>query len=167
MPTTTVPGLWLGDQNVKIPALSHLLSFKVNLAAANTSQTIALPTSYTNPAQLVLPGPAPSGEPQQGKRFFATHLMVRDANAPIGGTAGGSVALLDQSTGVTVGTLNLSTVAGENPTMILQALNKLPANGAVNPNDQLAVVYTAPTTASSTTGTTFTVEVFGFWQQNV
>jgi hypothetical protein len=167
MPSTNVPGLWLGDQNTKIPSLSHLLSYKVNLSAANTTQTIVIPTTYQNPAQVVLPGPAPSGEPPQGKRFFATHLVVRDANGPIGGTAGGSVALLDQTTGVTVGSVASPTSAGANPVANIGALTQLPANGAINPNDTLAVVYTQPTTANSTTGTIFTLDVFGYWQQNV
>lgn len=167
MPSTNVPGFWLGDQNTKIPAVSHFFSFKVNLAAANTAQTVVIPTAYQNPAQLVLPGPAPSGEPPQGKRFFATIIAVRDANGPIGGTAGGSVAILDQTTGVTVGSVASQTTAGANPVAYYNMLTSVPANGAINPNDTLAVVYTPPTTASSTTGTIFTVDVFGYWQQNV
>lgn len=166
MPTTTVPGLWLGDQNTKIPSLSHVLSYKAVLNAANTAQTIAIPTTYQNPAQAVLPGPAPSGEPPQGKRLFVGMLAVRDPNAAIGGTAGGSVALLDQTTGVTIGSCPLSTTAGFVGTLMAY-LASLPANGAINPNDQLAVVYTPPSTASATTGTIFTLDVFGFWQQNV
>lgn len=165
MPTTNVPGFWLADQNYKIPSLSHFFSFKVVLAAANTTQTVVIPTTYQNPAQLVLPGPAPTGEPPQGKRFFTTHIVVRDANGPIGGTAGGSVALLDQTTGVTIASVPSQTVAAANPVAYVGAQTTIA--GAVNPNDQLAIVYTAPTTASSTTGTIFTVDVFGYWQQNV
>jgi hypothetical protein len=158
-------GLWLAEQNTKIPAISHVLSFRVQLSAANTTQTVAIPQAITNPAQAVFPGIQPTGQPQQGRRLFVTEMVVRDANGPIGGTAGGSVALQDTTQSLTVAQVASSTSAGANPPYSRASVTA--GTAVVNPNDNLAVVYTAPTTASSTTGTAFTVDVFGYWQQGV
>jgi len=160
------PSTWSAEQNTKIPADTHYISYRVQLSAANVSGTFPIPTSQTNPAQATFPGVAPTGEPQQGRRMFVTKLVVRDATAAIGGTAGGSVALLDQTTGVTLITQASQTTAGANPTYVITTQVTSAANGAVNPNDQLAVVYTAPT-AGTATGTAFTVDVFGYIQQGI
>lgn len=164
MPTLS-PLTWIAEQNTKLSADTHIISYRCLLNAANTSQTLPIPTAQTNPAQATFPGIAPTGEPQQGRRFFVTKLVVRDANAAIGGTAGGSVALIDQSqANAIVATQASQTTAGSNPPYVVTTV----ANGtvAVNPNDTLAVVYTAPT-AGTATGTAFTVDVFGYYQQGI
>ena len=158
-------GLWLAEQNTKIPAITHVLSYRVQLTAANTTQTVAIPSAVTNPAQAVFPGIQPTGQPQQGRKLIVTGMVVRDANGPIGGTAGGSVALQDTTQALTVASVASPTAAGANPPYTKAELTT--GTAFVNPNDSLAIVYTAPTTASGTTGTAFTVDVFGYWQQAV
>lgn len=158
-------GLWLAEQNTKIPAISHVLSYRVQLTAANTTQTVAIPSAVTNPAQAVFPGIQPTGQPQQGRKLIVTGMVVRDANGPIGGTAGGSVALQDTTQALTVASVASPVTAGANPPYNKAEITT--GTAFVNPNDALAIVYTAPTTASGTTGTAFTVDVFGYWQQAV
>lgn len=158
-------GLWLAEQNTKIPAITHVLSYRVQLSAANSTQTVAIPSAVTNPAQAVFPGIQPTGQPQQGRKLMVTGLVVRDANGPIGGTAGGSVTLQDTTQGLAVATLPSATTAGLNAPYSKVEVTQ--GTAFVNPNDTLAVIYTAPTTASGTTGTAFTVDVFGYWQQGV
>ena len=156
--------LWLAEQNTKIPAISHVLSYRVQLNAANTSQTVSVPSAVTNPAQAVFPGIQPTGQPQQGRKLIVTGLVVRDANAALGGTAGGSVTLQDTTQGIAVVTQPSSTTAGQNPPYTKTEVT----TGAafVNPNDALAIIYTAPS-AGAATGTAFTVDVLGYWQQAV
>lgn len=157
--------LWLAEQNTKVPAISHVLSYRATLTAANTTQTIAIPSAVTNPAQAVFPGIQPTGQPQQGRKLVVTGMVVRDANGPIGGTAGGSVTLQDTTQGLAVVSQASPTTAGQNPPYTKTEVTT--GTAFVNPNDALAIIYTAPTTASGTTGTAFTVDVFGYWQQAV
>lgn len=157
--------LWLAEQNTKVPAISHVLSFRVLLTAANTTQTVTIPSTVLNPAQAVFPGIQPTGQPQQGRKLVVTSLIVRDANGPLGGTAGGSVALQDVTQAITIVSVPSQTSAGANAPY--QKAEVTVGTAFVNPNDTLAVVYTAPTTPSGTTGTAFTVDVMGYWQQAV
>lgn len=156
--------LWLAEQNTKVPAISHVLSYRVQLTAANTTQTVPIPSAVTNPAQAVFPGIQPTGQPQQGRKLIVTSLIVRDANAALGGTAGGSVTLQDTTQGLAVVTMPSATAAGANPPYVKVDVTN--GTAFVNPNDALAVVYTAPTTGAAT-GTAFTVDVLGYWQQAV
>lgn len=158
-------GLWLAEQNTKIPAISHVLSYRVQLTAANTTQTVAIPAAVSNPAQAVFPGIQPTGQPQQGRKLIVTSLIVRDANGPLGGTAGGSVTLQDVTQNLAVVSLPSATTAGLNSPY--SKVEVTVGTVFVNPNDSLAIIYTAPTTASGTTGTAFTVDVMGYWQQGV
>jgi len=163
MPTLS-PMLWQAEQNVKIPAISHWISFRVQLNAANASQTVAIPTSQTNPAQAQFPGIAPTGQPQQGRVFVCTDLVVRAANGAIGGTAGGSVVLQDTTTSTAIATVTSPTSAGANPPYLRASITT--GTGLINPNDSLSIVYTAPS-AGTATATGFTVDVLGYWQQGI
>jgi hypothetical protein len=167
-------GLWLGDINTKTPAISHILSFRCVLSAANTSQIIALPNVNQNPAQVVPVSPSnlPTGvssEPQQGKRSFLTQMVVRDANGNLSGagaTAGGAVNLLDATQGNAV-CLSVTSAASATPPMIQISAQQPPATAVpIQPYDALSVQYVAPTGATAT-ATAFTVDVFGYWQQGV
>lgn len=158
------PLLWQAEQNVKIPSLSHWMSFRVQLNAANVSQTVAIPTSQTNPAQAVFPGIAPTGQPQVGRVFFCTHLVVRSANGAIGGTAGGSVTLQDTTSGQPVAVVNAPTTPGQNPPYIVSTVAT--GTATIAPNDSLAIIYTAPS-AGTATATGFTVDIMGYWQQGI
>lgn len=161
MPTLS-PLTWIAEQNTKLSADTHLLSYRVILTTANTSQTLNIPTSQTNPAQATFPGIAPTGEPQQGRRMFVTKLVVRDANGAIGGTAGGGVSLVDvtQSNAVVATSGAITTTA---PYFVAPVTS---GTVAVNPGDQLAVQYTAPTSGTAT-ATGMTVDVFGYFQQGI
>ncbi len=157
-------GLWLAETNTKIPAISHVLSFRAQLSAANTTQTIAIPSVVTNPAQAVFPGIQPTGQPQQGRKLMVTEMVVRDANGAVGGTAGGSIVLQDTTQGLAVATLASSTTAGANPPYTRTSITT--GTAFVNPNDALAIIYTAPSTGTAA-ATGFTVDIFGYWQQAV
>lgn len=158
-------GLWVAEQNTKIPASTHVLSYRATLTAANAGQTIALPSTVTNPAQAVFIGIQPTGQPQQGRRLFVTGLVVRDANGALGGTAGGSVQLLNVTQGNAVIASQASqTTAGANPAYVKTELTV--GTVVCNPNDQLAIQYVAPSSGTAT-GTAFSVDVFGYFQQAV
>jgi len=165
MPTLQ-SGLWQQEQNTKYPAVSHWFSMRVVLNASNTTQTVPVPVYGTNPAQAVFPGIQPTGEPQQGRRFFVTEIVVRDANGNLSGagaTAGGTVDLLDVTTSTTVATVT----SPANATMPAYVRATITSGlGVINPNDALSIVYTKPTGATAT-ATGFTVDVFGYWQQGV
>lgn len=165
MPTLQT-GFWQQEQNTKYPALTHWLSQRVLLSAANVTQTVAAPIYGANPAQAVFPGIQPTGEPQQGRRFFVTQLVLRDQNGNLSGagaTAGGTVALLDATTGVTIATVTSPAAATAPPYVVAPITTGL---GVINPNDAISFVYTAPTGATAT-ATGFTVDVMGYWQQGV
>lgn len=170
MPTLQ-SGFWQQEQNTKYPAISHWMSQRVVLTSANTTQTVATPIYGANPAQAVFPGIQPTGEPQVGRRFFVTELVLRDQNGNLSGagaTAGGTVQLVDVTTGTNGNPTVLATVTSPAsatvPAYIRQAVQT--GLGVVNPNDAVAIVYTAPTGATAT-ATGFTLDVFGYWQQGV
>ncbi len=161
-------GLWYADTNTKIPGLTHLLSYRVLLAATGTTQTVVLPDTANNPGQVVKTNPLqPYATPQQGKRLFPYLFVVRDPAgviAPTGSTGGGTIALIDQSqSNATVAMLS-STVGATSPLVQYQTLTS--ASVVINPYDQLAVTFTQPTGATSTV-TGFTVDLLGYWQQGV
>lgn len=133
-------GMWRAPQNTKIPALSHVFSFRVTgvnptLGAAAT--LVQLPATYSNAAQVT---PAqnsvnyaptaspvlPNNEPMQGLRLFVTQMVVRDANGTIGSntTATNStvIALIDQnynSSGAYTPTVNNNAAAAANTVIAL------------------------------------------------
>lgn len=161
-------GLWYADQNTKIPALSHYMSYRVLLANTGTTQTIQLPDTANNPGQVVKTNPVQAyAQPQQGKRFIPYLWVVRDAAgviAPAGTSSGGTVALINVSqSNATVATLT-STPGASSP--LVQFLTLTSAPVVINPNDQLAVTFTQTSGATSTT-TGFTVDLLGYWQQGV
>lgn len=165
MPTLQ-SGFWQQEQNTKYPAITHWMSQRVVLSAANTTQTVPTPVYGANPAQAVFPGIAPTGEPQVGRRFFVTELVLRDQNGNLSGsgaTAGGTVALLNATTNTTLATVTSPAAASAPPYVRVAVQTGL---GVVNPNDAVSIVYTAPTGATAT-ATGFTVDVFGYWQQGV
>lgn len=98
-------GMWRAAQNTKLPALTHVLSYRVqNLNPAGGQQVIAFPSSAGNAAQVVTAYPIQrDASPQQGVRMFIQSLILRDANGTLnatGGSAAGgnlTVALIDQS----------------------------------------------------------------------
>lgn len=161
-------GLWYADTNTKIPGLTHFFSYRVQLANAGTTQTVALPDTSSNPAQVVKTNPlAPYNEPQQGKRFFPYLWVVRDPAGvlnPTGSTGGGSVALVDQTqANATVASLT-STIGATSP--LVQYLTLTSAPVVIQPYDQLAITYTQSVSATAT-ATGFTVDLLGYWQQGV
>ncbi len=161
-------GLWMADPNTKIPAISHLFSYRVLLANAGTTQTIALPDTASNPGQVVKTNPVQAyAQPQQGKRFIPYIWVVRDPAgviAPTGTSSGGTVALIDQSqSNATVATLT-STPGASSPLVQIVTLTSAPV--VINPYDQLAITFTQTSGATSTT-TGFTVDLLGYWQQGI
>ena len=165
MPTLQT-GFWQQEQNTKYSALTHWLSQRVLLSAANVTQTVAAPIYGTNPAQAVFPGIQHTGQPQQGRRFFVTQLVLRDQNGNLSGagaTAGGTVALLDTTTGATIATVTSPATASAPPYVVAPITT---GAGVINHNDAISFVYTAPTGATAT-ATGFTVDVMGYWQQVV
>lgn len=165
MPTLQ-SGFWQQEQNTKYPAITHWCSQRVVLSAANTTQTVAAPIYGSNPAQAVFPGIAPTGEPQVGRRFFVTELVLRDQAGNLSGagaTAGGTVQLLNATTNKVLATVT-SPAAASAPVYVRSAVQQ--GVDVVNPNDAISFVYTAPTGATAT-ATGFSIDVFGYWQQGV
>lgn len=165
MPTLN-NNVYLLEQNTKYPALSHVLSVRVNNSSAGASTTFAIPTTFNNPSQLALAGFAATGQPQQGRRLFVTQLVVRDVAGNLSGagaTGGGSVALLNTTTNQTVATVSSPASATQAPYVVAPVAT---GTGVVGPQDSLSIVYTTSTGATAT-ATSFTVDIFGYWQQGI
>lgn len=162
MPTLS-PLTWIAEQNTKIPADTHVLSYRVQLSAAGAGGTFTIPTSQTNPAQAQFPGIAPTGSPQAGRRLFVTRLCVRDFNGSLGGTGNATVTLQNatQSLAVASAVVPSGTLTQSNVT--IAPVTSL--NCVINPNDTLAVIHAAG--AGTSVGTGFTVDVFGYFQQGI
>lgn len=167
-------GLWLADINTKTPAISHILSYKAVMTAANTTQTLTLPNPNNNPAQVVPVSPSNitanvSSEPQQGKRLIITQLIIRDCNGNLSGsgaTAGGTVSLIDVTQANAVLATVTSAASASQPAIQISSQNPPATAVIINPYDQLGFTYTQPTGATAT-ATIFTADVFGYWQQGV
>lgn len=160
--------VYLLEQNTKYPALSHVMSVRVSLTSAGATTTFNVPTTFNNPAQLAIAGFAATGEPQQGRRLFVTELVVRDVAGNLSGagaTGGGTVQLIDTTLqpNVTVATVTSPANATQAP-YVRQSVQT--GTAAVGPQDTLSIVYTQPTGATAT-ATSFTVDIFGFWQQGI
>ena len=165
MPTLN-NNVYLLEQNTKYPALSHVMSVRVNLSSAGATTSFAVPTTFNNPSQLALAGFAATGQPQQGRRLFVTQLVVRDVAGNLSGagaTGGGTVSLVDTTTGVTVATVT-SPAQAQQPAYVVQAVTT--GAGAVGPQDALSINYTTAAGATAT-ATSFTVDIFGYWQQGI
>jgi hypothetical protein len=167
-------GLWQNDVNTKTPSITHILSYKAAMTAANTTSTLPFPNVNQNPAQVVAVSPSNisanvSSEPQQGRRMIVTQLVIRDANGNLSGsgaTAGGSVSVVNITQGNAVLATVTSAAAATMPAIQVSPQSP-PATAVIcNPYDQLGLVYTAPTGATAT-ATLFTADVFGYWQQGV
>jgi len=169
MPTLS-PLTWIAEQNTKLSADTHLLSYRAQFASAmpggaGAVTSLTIPTAQTNPAQVQFPGFPPTGEPQQGRRLVVTKLVVRDANGAVGGTAGGSVAIVNTTqSNATVISQPSQTSAGANPPYVITTAAV--GSNIVNPNDVLAVALTNPTSGTAT-ATAFTVDLFGYFQQGI
>jgi hypothetical protein len=130
--TSINAGLWRAAQNTRIPALNHVLSYRVSgLNPTGGAQTFQFPSSAGNPAQVVTAYPiVRDAEPQQGLKIYVQELIVRDANGTLnatGGTAAGSafsVALIDQSpvNGVTSNTPVAASATGNGNVVITATL---------------------------------------------
>ena len=159
-------GAWQGDPNTKIPGLTHLLTMRVQLTTPGVTQTVPIPDSTFNPAQVTKVSPVvPNAQPQQGRRFFTYMLAVRDPAgvlAPAGTSGGGTVALINQTqANATVASLT-STPGASSPVCQFATLTTSPVS--INPYDQLAITFTQ-TTGATSTAQGFSVDVFGYWQQ--
>ncbi len=176
-------GLWKAPQNSLIPALTHLLSFKVNYTAlgVGASTTVALPlTTGLGPATYTA-AQAPSNysissspvaannEPQQGCQTYISHMMLRNLNAPLtptGGTANANaVQLIDQSqsNNVIVTMAGPAAAATAAPYYVASVTT---GNVIVQPYDQLAITINAATAVAST-NTGFVVDLFGWTNQGL
>jgi hypothetical protein len=107
-------GMWRGPTNTKIPAITHILSYRVTgvvPTSGGAQQTFALPPTASNAAQYT---PAqnsvnyapqaspvlPNNEPQKGLRMFVTSIVVRDYGTGVlfgAGTNGTIISLADQN----------------------------------------------------------------------
>lgn len=154
------------EQNTKYPAISHVLSARVQPASAGANTTFNVPTTFNNPAQLAIAGFAATGEPQQGRRLFVTEMTVRDVAGNLSGsgaTAGGTVQLVNTTTGQTVATVTAPASSTQAPYVRAMVTT---GQAVVGPQDTLSFVYTTATGATATV-TGFTVDVFGYWQQGI
>lgn len=177
-------GLWRAPQNTQIPALNHILSYKVVYTALGTggTTTVALPSttglgtaqytagqSPTNYAVTASPC-LPNNEPQQGLYTYVTHLAIRNlVGGPLTLTGATANANAVQLIDVTQSNAVVATLAGPSAQATASPYYIQPiTQGLVQiaPYDALAVTINASTVvASSNTG--FVLDVFGFYNQAI
>lgn len=172
---TLTSSLYFCEQNLKFPGINQAWSFRMALAAAGTTQTLALPGLASNPGQVNVINPVtPYNSPQQGRKFIPYLMCVRDVGSATPGTpgnlsgagasGGGTVSIIDQSQSNAVVAILTAPATASPAQALLATLTTAPV--LTNPYDQLAITYTQPTGATAT-ATGFTVDFFGFWQGGI
>ena len=173
--STLQNGLDYCEQNLKFPAINRAWSFRVQLPTAGLTATVPLPSLYSNPGQLNVVSPVlPYNSPQQGRRFLAYMMAVRDVASATFGTAGnlsgsgassgGTVQIIDQAQSNAVVATLTSAASASPPQAQIATLTAVPV--IVNPYEQMAVTFTQPVGATAS-ATAFTVDLFGFWQGGI